>query len=131
MSSNHNCCYHRTSGMPQAPNMSHRCADPCGHPAPGPAQPTARQTCSSHPGDPCIQRTQTIERNMPRMPKTHMHKNTPHQTSCHEKEFPIAMAYVPWQKFRDVYPPEKAFCQGTIFAELDLPFYGCRKGGFR
>lgn len=45
-----------------------------------------------------------------------------------EKEFPIGMAYVPWQKFQKIYDPAKALCQGTIFAELDLPFCGKRGG---
>lgn len=40
---------------------------------------------------------------------------------------PIAMAYVPWQEFKDLYSAEKAFCRGTIFEELDKPFLG--KGG--
>lgn len=40
---------------------------------------------------------------------------------------PIAMAYVPWQEFKDLYPAEKALCRGTIFEELDKPFLG--KGG--
>lgn len=37
---------------------------------------------------------------------------------------PIAMAYVPWQKWRRIYDAEKAFCRGTIFEELDKPFRG-------
>ena len=40
---------------------------------------------------------------------------------------PIAMAYVPWQKWRDVMKPHDAIRRGTIFEELSLPFYG--KGG--
>lgn len=40
---------------------------------------------------------------------------------------PIAMAYVPWQYFREVYEPDKALQYGTIFPELNKPFYG--KGG--
>lgn len=40
---------------------------------------------------------------------------------------PIAMAYVPWQCFHDVYEPDKALMYGTIFPELNKPFYG--KGG--
>ena len=60
--------------------------------------------------------------------------------SCCEKEncastcvhdllngMPLAMAYVPWQDFKDLYPAEKALCRGTIFEELDKPFSG--KGG--
>ncbi|MDY2886872.1 MULTISPECIES: spore coat associated protein CotJA [Lachnospiraceae] len=37
---------------------------------------------------------------------------------------PLAMAYVPWQNWRKIYEPEKAFCRGTIFEELDKPFHG-------
>ncbi len=40
---------------------------------------------------------------------------------------PIAMAYVPWQFFHDTYEPDKALQYGTIFPELNKPFYG--KGG--
>lgn len=40
---------------------------------------------------------------------------------------PIAMAYVPWQEFKNLYAAEKALCRGTIFEELDKPFLG--KGG--
>lgn len=43
------------------------------------------------------------------------------------KGLPIAMAYVPWQEFKDLYPAEKGLCRGTIFEELDKPFSG--KGG--
>ena len=43
------------------------------------------------------------------------------------KALPIAMAYVPWQEFRNLYAAEKALCHGTIFEELDKPFSG--KGG--
>lgn len=37
---------------------------------------------------------------------------------------PIAMAYVPWQHWGDLYKPEEGLKQGTIFAELDKPFVG-------
>lgn len=40
------------------------------------------------------------------------------------KQKPIAMAYVPWQSFKDIYEPAKALMKGTIFKELDLPFTG-------
>lgn len=42
----------------------------------------------------------------------------------------LAMAYVPWQKWQNIYDAEKGFCNGTIFQELNLPFYGvggCQK----
>ena len=37
---------------------------------------------------------------------------------------PLAMAYVPYQQWGDVYDDDKALCQGTLFPELDLPFRG-------
>lgn len=37
---------------------------------------------------------------------------------------PLAMAYVPWQNWQNLYDPEKGLCQGTIFSELDKPFWG-------
>lgn len=42
---------------------------------------------------------------------------------------PIAMAYVPWQTWRDIYDTCKGFQTGTIFAELDKPFVG--RGGWK
>lgn len=40
---------------------------------------------------------------------------------------PLAMGYVPWQNFECTYEPAQALKTGTIFPELDKPFYG-RKG---
>ena len=39
-------------------------------------------------------------------------------------QFPIAMAYVPWQRFGQTYDLCKALHVGTIFPELDKPFLG-------
>lgn len=39
---------------------------------------------------------------------------------------PLAMTYVPWQKWQNIYKPENALCAGTIFQELDLAFLGRR-----
>ncbi|MCI6497328.1 MAG: spore coat associated protein CotJA [Lachnospiraceae bacterium] len=36
------------------------------------------------------------------------------------------MTYTPWQKWTDIYDVDKAFCVGTIFAELNKPFEGGR-----
>ncbi len=46
-----------------------------------------------------------------------------------EQNYPIAMAYVPWQQWSTPYPTEQALYHGTIFPELELEFiYGrCRK----
>ena len=46
------------------------------------------------------------------------------------EDMPLAMAYVPWQNWQNIYDAEKGFCRGTIFQELDLPFEGvggCQK----
>ena len=37
---------------------------------------------------------------------------------------PIGMAYVPMQRFQELYNPETAFCAGTLYKELDKPFLG-------
>ncbi|MGI5874789.1 MAG: spore coat associated protein CotJA [Bacillota bacterium] len=37
---------------------------------------------------------------------------------------PLAVAYVPMQKFTDLYRAEEGFAAGTMFKELDLPFKG-------
>jgi hypothetical protein len=36
----------------------------------------------------------------------------------------LGMAYVPAQRFRELYDLSTGFRTGTIFKELDLPFYG-------
>lgn len=38
----------------------------------------------------------------------------------------LAIAYVRWQEFHNVYEPEEAYVHGTIFPCLDKPFYGRR-----
>ena len=40
-------------------------------------------------------------------------------------KFPLAMAYVRWQKLERMYPHEIALERGTLFPELDKPFCGC------
>ena len=46
-----------------------------------------------------------------------------------EGKMSLAMAYVPWQTWQDIYEAEKGFHYGTIFQELNMPFLG--KGGSR
>ncbi len=73
----------------------------------------------------------------PRMPEPRMTNRLENRTdgcSCDRETnncdaFPIGMAYVPWQKFQNLFEPEKGFQTGTIFIELDKPFLG--KGAFR
>ena len=42
------------------------------------------------------------------------------------RDFPIAMAYVPWQDYGNVYALQQAIQRGTMFRELDLDFAGRR-----
>ena len=44
-------------------------------------------------------------------------------------KFPLAMAYVRWQKLERMYPYEIALERGTLFPELDKPFCGCTVTG--
>ncbi len=50
-----------------------------------------------------------------------------------DNEYPIAMAYVPWQHWGETYDAENALANGTLFPELNLPFTGrnCERGGNR
>ncbi|MBQ4530508.1 MAG: spore coat associated protein CotJA [Lachnospiraceae bacterium] len=41
-------------------------------------------------------------------------------------EFPVGMAYVPWQNWNQIYELDKALNNGTLFPELDKPFIGRR-----
>ena len=43
------------------------------------------------------------------------------------EDFALAMAYVPWQRWQNLFEPCKALECGTIFEDLSKPFYG--KGG--
>ena len=61
-----------------------------------------------------------------------MKNHPPKHHPCSDKTDPlagmaIAMAYVPWQFMNETYEPDKALQCGTIFPELNKPFYG--KGG--
>lgn len=61
-------------------------------------------------------------------------ENSRNDMHCHHKMddgmdgMHLAMGYVPWQRWRSVYEPEKAMRRYTIFEELDKPFMGCRGG---
>lgn len=71
---------------------------------------------------------------MYRRNRNQYHQNNQNQQSCPEPEtscpyngidrMPLAMAYVPWQKWNQTYDPCKALEIGTIFPELNLPYLG-------
>lgn len=52
----------------------------------------------------------------------------PVQESTFPPHISLAMMYVPFQRFENLYDEEKALTRGTLFAELDLPFYGGKRG---
>lgn len=41
-----------------------------------------------------------------------------------QSDFVVGMAYVPWQRWYNVYEPCKAIVRGTLFPVLDKPFEG-------
>lgn len=38
----------------------------------------------------------------------------------------LAMVYSPYQKYEELYDPREGLCNGTIFCNLNKPFYGDR-----
>lgn len=46
--------------------------------------------------------------------------------SAFPAETPVGMAYVPYQKWKNVYDPSVALDRGTVFEDLDKPFLGER-----
>ena len=102
--------------MPKA-DCQHRTSEPCGCPKPQPRN----NDCMSKPRN-------TMEARIPecQMPK----RRTPEPCQCRYdalEDFPLAMAYVPWQRWQNIFEPCKALQCGTIFEELRKPFRG--KGG--
>ena len=49
-----------------------------------------------------------------------------HLKFCNTKlcDLPLAMSYTPMQRFHDSYSGHEALMRGTLFPELDKPFYG-------
>lgn len=60
------------------------------------------------------------ENRMETLPETGSDHPCAEQPSC----MVLAMAYVPMQKFEELYNPEVGFDRGTVFCRLDLPYLG-------
>ncbi|MGN0436933.1 MAG: spore coat associated protein CotJA [Lachnospiraceae bacterium] len=68
------------------------------------------------------------------MPPMDCKCKTPYEKQCHKHDdmeklgcdFPPVMSYVPWQQWGDLYEPECALREGTIFKELNYIFCGVR-----
>lgn len=62
------------------------------------------------------------------MNENDMEKTTPmdkvEQLSQNMPRLPLAMAYVPYQKWEKPYDMDVGLERGTLFAELDKPFTG-------
>ena len=57
-----------------------------------------------------------------------MHQQADCGNSMHDelRGMPLAMGYVPWQNFGCTYEAMEGLQAGTIFPELEKPFYGRR-----
>lgn len=56
--------------------------------------------------------------------KRNCHQNDPMERLG--EQFPLVMAYVPWQQWGDLYDAECGLMQGTIFKDLNFIFCGVR-----
>lgn len=59
----------------------------------------------------------------------HQHDDCGNSMRDELRGMPIAMGYVPWQNFGCTYEPMEGLHAGTIFPELEKPFFGRR--GYR
>lgn len=64
------------------------------------------------------------------MPNNRCSRNTDNGIRCTPSKtfgldgYPLASMYAPLQEFRNLYDKETALMDGTLFAELNLPFMG-------
>lgn len=56
--------------------------------------------------------------------KVNCHKNDPMEKLGNQ--FPVVMAYVPWQQWGELYDADCGLMQGTIFKDLNKIFCGVR-----
>lgn len=55
-----------------------------------------------------------------------MYNDSNNKMSRFPEDTPLAMSYVPWQKYDEVYGENTALEKGTIFPDLYFPFKGRR-----
>lgn len=78
------------------------------------------------PNKPCEMERREMSNRSREMERREM-SNRPCEMERHNMEgISLAMAYVPWQRWGNLYQPEEGFHCGTIFKDLDLPFTGRR-----
>lgn len=102
------------------PSWNRRKPDPCE------SRPCPRTTPECRESKPCSAPVSEHYEPKCMMPKHKMQKpcHCPHDAL---QDLPIAMAYVPWQRWQNLYEHCKGFQRGTIFEDLTKPFYG--RGG--
>lgn len=61
-----------------------------------------------------------------RMNQEMMHQDRMQRDMMNREHRSLAMSYVPWQKWENLYQPDEGFHNGTIFKDLNLPFTGRR-----
>lgn len=119
--------YGRQTPMYPQRNTCNTCGNPRQNPHPAqkcsPPQ-ESRMTC---PSSDCKEHTSCKE-----SPSRNCNVHVRKDHHCHHPkdplwEMPLAMAYVPWQRWQEIYDICDGFRCGTIFRELDKPFHG--KGG--
>ena len=64
---------------------------------------------------------------VPYTPAGNCSQPMPQRKDC--EDMVVAMAYVPWQQWGNVYTVEEAYSKGTLFPDLDKPFLA--GGGYR
>ena len=59
-------------------------------------------------------------------------QNDPSQRGSSDPMYgmPLGIGYVPWQCWGNLYDLEEGLCNGTIFPELNLQFFGCIPKGW-
>lgn len=63
-----------------------------------------------------------VVRERPESSATYGNNGNNGMTSVLPKNISLAMAYVPFQQWDDVYTDDEAFNRGTLFPALDFPF---------
>ncbi|MBT9778807.1 spore coat associated protein CotJA [Clostridium sp. MCC353] len=71
---------------------------------------------------PVIQPRQAVEPARSAMPMPQVPSACPDTSVGGMERYSLAMAYVPWQQWKQTYALDRGFQRGTIFPELDLPF---------
>ncbi len=107
-------------------NQNYRRPQPCGNrPSCGSCKdnfyqtnPSMNRMSDGKPGH-----VMTVECECKAIPRTcHKEDKMEQLGSC----FPLAMSYVPWQQWGELYDADCALMQGTLFKDLDLKFCGVR-----